>query len=114
MNNISHITLKSSDIKKSHDFYCKVFDCDLEWDDNTTFSLLSAGFPVWIVEDKRVGTESHLHHFAFGVSEVDLNKIVERLDKNKIEHSGIKKFMDQYLLIEVKDPDGIIFEFFVD
>lgn len=111
---ISHITLKVSNAKKSYNFYCKVFDSKFEWDDEKTFCLLKTGLPIWIFEGKTSDKDSHLHHLAFSVSNPDLKRIKAHLEEEKINHSSIMKFAEQYPLIELKDPDGVVLEFFVD
>lgn len=120
---IGHITLTVTDLKRSSDFYNRVFDAQTVLEDHDDYGkfALSVG-PIMVglrlhdsTADKdrfdpfRVG----LDHFGVHVDSTDeLEKWEKWLDECSVKHSGIVESPYGHHL-NAKDPDDIAIEFFV-
>ena len=118
---IAHTTLTVTNIQQTKAFYEELFDTSFDMDDDTSFSLISVGIPVWFVQwqkklvdrfnERRVG----LDHIAFEVKNIgDLEKVETKLTQMKVKHAGIERFAGKYPYIAFRDPDNIQTEFFIN
>lgn len=118
---ISHVTLAVTNIKRTKEFYEKLFETSLEMDVEQSFSLLKVGIPCWFVQwhesindrfdEKRVG----LDHIAFELKTIkELEEIVNKLNELKVNNAGIEKFAGKYPYVCFRDPDNIQTEFFIN
>jgi catechol-2,3-dioxygenase len=121
---IGHITLTVTDIKKSQDFYNKVFGSQTVLEDKDQYGqfALSVGTSMMVglrlhdstsdndvFDPFRVG----LDHYGVHVESTDeLEKWKSHLDECGAEHSGIVESPFGHHL-NAKDPDKIAIEFFV-
>ena len=122
---LHHITLNGAGKKTSIDFWEGVLGMPFIFeqpnldnpDENHLYFDPGDGRLITIftdekrVQDKsKVGTEiGSVHHIAFDVSNASFSQIVERLEEQKIAHSGPKDrgFMDS---IYFRDPLGLLVE----
>ncbi len=120
---IGHITLTVSDIKRSSEFYNRVFDNQTALEDNDQYGRFALS-----VGSIMVGLRNHdstpdkdqfdpfrvgLDHFGVHVdSKEELEKWQAHLDECSVKHSGIVESPFGHHL-NAKDPDDIAIEFFV-
>jgi glyoxylase I family protein len=118
---IDHIVLVISDIRRTEDFYSKIFgepaartEGSIMYPIGRTklFLILPHGAPL--PNDSFNPNRIGLEHFAVGIERVeDLKEIERALDRGSIKHSGIH--LDSHSHKEkiwLDDPDKIRVEFF--
>lgn len=119
---IEHIVLVVKNLKRSKEFYSKIFG-NPEYSDEYSFMFRIGETKLFLClpygklpkNDRFNPNRIGLEHLAFGVRSLrKLKEIEQHLDKQKIKHSGIH--IDKHSKKEkiwLDDPDGIRLEFFL-
>ena len=123
LDSVDHIVLTVSNIKKTRDFYSKLFGTEFKMDDKNSFhidagnTLVFFGHPSGILPENDRFNENRigLDHFAFRISErKELGKVLVNLKKMSVQTEGIE--IDKYGNKEYvcfRDPDNIQVEFYL-
>jgi catechol-2,3-dioxygenase len=119
---IDHIVLVISDIRRTKDFYSKIFgdpnfqdEVSVMYHIGLTRLFLTLPYGALPVNDIFSPNRIGLEHFAVGIESVaDLKEVEKTLNKGSIKHSGIH--IDNHSHKEkiwLDDPDKIRIEFFI-
>lgn len=118
---IAHATITVSDIKKTKEFYEKLFGTQFPMDDGKSFSLLTVGIPCWFVQwekqypadrfdERRIG----LDHIAFKLETLEeLKHFINVVNEMSVKNAGLERFAGKYPYVAFRDPDNIQVEFFI-
>ncbi|MFD7321898.1 VOC family protein [Streptomyces sp. NPDC059875] len=121
---IGHLTLTVSDVKRSADFYNRLFDTQTVLDVEDEFGPFTAvASPAFVLGFRNHGTTSQadvfdptrvgLDHVAFHVADrAALEAWESRLDEQDITHSAVVED-PAGLHLNFKDPDNIALEFYL-
>lgn len=118
---LAHATLTVSNIQTTKGFYETLFATILDMDNESSFSLVKVGIPVWFVQwkkqhpnDRFDETRIGLDHIAFHLDTLEeLEKYILRLKEMGVPTAGLQRFASKYPYVCFRDPDNIQTEFFI-
>lgn len=118
---IHHICLRSTDMRRSKDFYQNTIGFPLIIDEpDLMIFLAGAVFVAFKKADPKTGTffspfEIGLDHIALACSnEEELYRFAKELTEAQVENTGVKRDeVLQKLYVAFKDPDKIQWEFYM-
>ncbi|HWH79916.1 MAG TPA: VOC family protein [Candidatus Binatus sp.] len=111
---LSHIALKSRDLKKTEDFYLKVLGLKVAFRHPPSMIFLttpgSGDLLNFVKTSKRSSGNQGLEHIGFKVSAAALKRLERRLDEQGVAIEGRRGDSAFY----ITDPNGYQIEFYCD
>jgi len=111
---LSHIALKSRDLKKTEDFYLKVLGLKVAFRHPPSMIFLttpgSGDLLNFVKTSKRSSGNQGLEHIGFKVSAAALKRLERRLDEQGVTIEGRRGDSAFY----ITDPNGYQIEFYCD